>query len=657
MAADALLPTVRDPVAGEAVRFPDGALTYEQLHSAATAVAARAAGLSRLAVWTEPCVETCVAVVGGLLSGAALVPLNPRLGARELAHVLGDSAPDALLAPEGVELPEPLAALPRIPVGGEAADASPPAEAAPEAPGLIIYTSGTTGPPKGVVLARRALAANLDALAAAWEWTAGDVLVHGLPLFHAHGLVLGLLGPLRIGGRLRHLGRFSVEGVCGELADGATMLFGVPTMYHRLAEAAEGGDGVARALGSARLLVSGSAPLPVRDHERIRQATGQRIAERYGLTETLMNCAATAAGPRRAGYVGPPLPGVEVRLVDESGVDVTGADDETIGEIVVRGPNLFSEYLNRPDVTAAAVRDGWFWTGDLATRAPDGAIRILGRRATDLIKTGGYKVGAGEIEAALLEHPGVEEVAVTGEPDDDLGERVVAWIVPRGPAPPERELADHVAALLAPHKRPRAVHYLDALPRNELGKVRKTELAVAEAPPGRVLALGSLTPTLAPGAFVAAGALLVGDVRLGPRSSVWYGSVLRADNDRIEVGEDSNLQDGCIVHADPGEPVTIGDRVTVGHGAIVHAAHIESDTLIGMGAIVLNGARVGAGSIVAAGAVVRPGTDVPPGSLVAGVPAQIRRPTTETERADIAANHAEYVAQAARHRTAREARV
>ena len=153
------------------------------------------------------------------------------------------------------------------------------------------------------------------------------------------------------------------------------------------------------------------------------------------------------------------------------------SDDETIGEVAVRGPNLFSGYLNRPDATSEALRDGWFFTGDIATRAPDGYWRIVGRRSTDLIKTGGYKVGAGEVEVALLEHPAVREVAVTGAPDDDLGERIVAWVVPEGEAPAERELSDHVAAELAPHKRPREIRFLDALPRNAMGKVVKARLS------------------------------------------------------------------------------------------------------------------------------------------------------------------------------------
>jgi malonyl-CoA/methylmalonyl-CoA synthetase len=255
-------------------------------------------------------------------------------------------------------------------------------------------------------------------------------------------------------------------------------MFGVPTMYHRLAADAENDPDIARAVGDARVLISGSAALPATEHARIEKLTGHRIVERYGMSETLMNTAVRVDGERRPGTVGLPLPGVDLRLVDDDGAVLDVSDDETVGEIQVRGPNLFLEYLNRPDATAEVMRDGgWFATGDMATRADDGYIRIVGRRATDLIKSGGYKIGAGEIEGALLEHPGVAEAAVTGEPDDDLGERIVAWVVPAdGEKPGERELADHVARLLTPHKRPRAVRYLDELPRNAMGKVVKKEL-------------------------------------------------------------------------------------------------------------------------------------------------------------------------------------
>ncbi|MFE9177712.1 acyl-CoA synthetase [Streptomyces sp. NPDC007126] len=462
-----------------ALRFGERSLTYAELAAAAGATAGRIGGAGRVAVWATPAMETAVAVVAALLAGVAAVPLNPKSGDKELAHILTDSAPSLVLAPPDAQLPPALGALERVDVDVRARGSVPEDRADEGDPALVVYTSGTTGPPKGAVIPRRALATTLDALADAWQWTGDDVLVQGLPLFHVHGLVLGVLGPLRRGGSVRHLGRFSTEGAARELNDGATMLFGVPTMYHRIAETLPGDPELAKALAGARLLVSGSAALPVHDHERIAAATGRRVIERYGMTETLMNTSVRADGEPRAGTVGVPLPGVELRLVEEDGTPIAELDGESVGEIQVRGPNLFTEYLNRPDATAAAfTADGFFRTGDMAVRDPDGSVRIVGRKATDLIKSGGYKIGAGEIENALLEHPAVREAAVTGEPDPDLGERIVAWIVPADPAAPPAldELADHVAGRLAPHKRPRVVRHLDALPRNDMGKIMKRAL-------------------------------------------------------------------------------------------------------------------------------------------------------------------------------------
>jgi malonyl-CoA/methylmalonyl-CoA synthetase len=472
-----LFEALNEPTDRIALRFGDRTLTYAQLRDAASDVARTVSGSARVAVWALPALETCAGVVGALLAGVPVVPINPKSGERELAHILSDSDPDLILCAPGTELPPAAAERPRVDVDLQGRAGEIPPEPPEEAPAIVIYTSGTTGPPKGAVLPRRSIASNLDALAEAWEWTDADVVAHALPLFHVHGLILGTLGPIRRGGGTHHLGRFSSPAVADALTGDATMVFAVPTMYHRLAEDAEADPELGRALGGARLLVSGSAALPAAEHERLERLTGQRVVERYGMTETLMNTAIRASGDRRAGYVGPPLSGIEIRLIDDDGNTIETADDETIGEIAVRGPNLFLEYLNRPDATAETVRDGWFHTGDLATRAKDGYIRIVGRRATDLIKSGGFKIGAGEIEGALLEHPDVQEVAVTGEPDADLGERIVAWVVPRpGSSPPDRELIDHVAGMLTPHKRPRVVNFVDELPRNEMGKVQKKRL-------------------------------------------------------------------------------------------------------------------------------------------------------------------------------------
>jgi malonyl-CoA/methylmalonyl-CoA synthetase len=462
----------------EALRFGGEAITYAELARAAGGLATRLDGATRAAVLATPTLDTCVAVVGTLAAGAAVVPINPASTDPEIEHVLGDSEPEVVIASDDQSLPQMLATRPRVTPRGSSGAYSEAAAGNSECTAMIIYTSGTTGLPKGVQIPHRAIATNLDALFHTWAWTPDDRLAHALPLFHVHGLVLGTLGPLRLGGRVQHVGRFSPDAVAAALRDNATMMFGVPTMYHRLGDAAEQDGSVADALAGARLLVSGSAALPAVEHQRLERLTGQKIVERYGMTETLMNTAVRADGERRPGYVGLPVPGVDLRLLGDDGREVDPGDETTIGEIAVRGPNLFTGYLNRPDATVEAMRDGWFFTGDLATRALDGYVRIVGRRSTDLIKSAGYKIGAGEVEGALLEHEAVAEVAVKGVPDDDLGERVVAWVVvSSGSGPSADELMAHTAVLLAHHKCPREIRFVEELPRNAMGKVIKKELA------------------------------------------------------------------------------------------------------------------------------------------------------------------------------------
>jgi len=481
LAVHPLLPDLGGRDSRAAIHLGGATASHADLDRAARAHAARLAAEGvragdRVAVWATHELGTLAAVVGNALAGIATVPLNPALGEGELAHVLRDAAPRLVLAAD----PAPF--RPRTPrVAAVALDGPAPAvagEPAPDDPLLVLYTSGTTGAPKGAVITHRNAAFDLDAVADAWSWTARDVLVHALPLFHAHGLVLGVLGVLRVGCALRLLPRFAPEAIAAAMEAGGTMLFGVPTMYHRLAEHCEATPADARRLARARLLVSGSAGLPVRENDRLFRLFGQRVVERYGLTETLMNTAARHDGPRTPGTVGPPLPGVALRLVDDERRPIAGGPD-ALGEVAVKGPNVFSGYLNRPDATAQAMdAEGFFYTGDIAAVTAGGEVKIVGRRATDLIKTGGFKVGAGEVEAALLEHPSVREAAVIGAPDDDLGERIVAFVVAApGAAPRPEELADHVARLLAPHKRPRTVRLVEALPRNAMGKVLKKQLA------------------------------------------------------------------------------------------------------------------------------------------------------------------------------------
>jgi fatty acid CoA ligase FadD36 len=440
---------------------------WEQLAGRADALADRFDGASMVAVPGTATLDTLVAVVAGLRCGVPIVPVPADAGPVERAHVLRDSRAELVVG----EPDWPDVGLPRIAVPTTGA---PRAEATldPEAPAIVMYTSGTTGMPKGAVIPRRAIVAGLDGLAEAWGWTSADTLCHGLPLFHVHGLILGMLGPLRVGARLVHTGRPTPELYAAAARDrGATMFFGVPTVWSRIAA-----DPVAaRELASARVLVSGSAALPIPVFEQLAALTGHAPLERYGMTETLITLSTRHDGERRPGWVGVPIAGVATRLVGDDGAPVAH-DGESIGGLEVRGATLFSGYLRQPERTAAEYSpDGWWRTGDAAAIDAHGFHRIAGRASIDIIKCGGYKVGAGEVETALLGHPAVAEAAVLGLPDADLGERIVAFVVPAAEVS-ERALVEHVAAALSNHKRPREIRFVDRLPRNAMGKVQKALL-------------------------------------------------------------------------------------------------------------------------------------------------------------------------------------
>jgi len=450
---------------GGAVTVDGESVSWTDLAGRADSLAADIAGAAVVAVPGMPTLDTVVAIVAGLRAGVPVVPVPADAGPMERRHILSDSG--AAVIAGSPDWPE--SSLPRVPVptGGEPWGWNAIGDAAPA---LIMYTSGTTGPPKGAVLSRAAVAADLDGLADAWAWTADDTLVHGLPLFHVHGLVLGVLGALRVGSRLIHTGRPSPERYATAAGHGGSLFFGVPTVWSRLVAEPEH----AAALSTARMLVSGSAPLPVPVFERLRSLTGHEPIERYGMTETLITTSTRHDGERRPGHVGVPITGVESRLRSDDGGDVSH-DGNTIGGLQIRGATMFDGYLNLAQKTAESYTpDGWFVTGDSATIGPDGMHRIVGRSSIDIIKCGGYKVGAGEVESALMSHPSVAEVAVVGMPDDDLGERIVAFVVGERVEP--KVLIDHVATLLSVHKRPREIRVVDSLPRNAMGKVQKTLL-------------------------------------------------------------------------------------------------------------------------------------------------------------------------------------
>jgi malonyl-CoA/methylmalonyl-CoA synthetase len=347
-------------------------------------------------------------------------------------------------------------------------------------PAFMLYTSGTTGKPKGVVLTHANVEAWLRSLTAAWRWTRDDRTLLVLPLHHVHGLANVVLSALWSGAVCEVLPRFDASAVWSRLASGDVSVFtAVPTIYHRLIEAWDQSPEdvrIARSAGArrVRLMMSGSAALPVPTLERWREISGHTLLERYGMTEIGMALANPLNGDRRPGHVGRPLPGVEARLVDESGAAV---DAGVVGEIEVRGPGVFKEYWNRPDETRAAFHDDWFRTGDVAV-LDAGDYRILGRRSVDIIKTGGYKVSALEIEEVLRAHPAIAECAVVAVQDERWGERICAAVeLAAARTLALAELQAWLEPRLAPYKIPKALKCVPSLPRNAMGKVMKPHVA------------------------------------------------------------------------------------------------------------------------------------------------------------------------------------
>ena len=345
---------------------------------------------------------------------------------------------------------------------------------------MILYTSGTTSKPKGVVTTHEQISSQIQCLIDAWEWKSDDEILHVLPLHHTHGIVNVLLCALWAGAACRMLPGFDASRVWQEFEQHPLTLFmAVPTIYTRLIrywdEATEPEKNrLTEACKKFRLMVSGSAALPVSVLEKWRQISGHTLLERYGMTEIGMALSNPLRGERRPGSVGKPLPGVELRLVDEG--DQVILEENVAGEIQVKGPNVFQEYWKKPEATNSAFKAGWFCTGDTAV-LEDGYYRILGRNSVDIIKTGGYKVSALEIEEALRMHPSILECAVVGVEDEDWGERVCVGIVCQGAEDLSLEaLRTWAKQRLAIYKIPSRMILLNDLPRNALGKVTKPAL-------------------------------------------------------------------------------------------------------------------------------------------------------------------------------------
>ena len=445
-----------------------GWITRDDLAQRTKAAAGRlyGAGLrkgDRVILSAAASVDLVVAHVAALRLGLIVVPVNGAYQQAELAHIVGDADPRAAVVdkPEWVRwlaelAPEMTVVSPRLDL--EEATAPSLDQLSSGDPALLGYTSGTTGVPKGAVLTHGNLLAGAESVRIAWRWTPDDRLVLALPLFHMHGLGVGLHGTLLTGASAVLLDGFSPDAVLDAAqAHNATLFFGVPTMYTRLAQSPRVGE-----LASLRLCVAGSAPLSADLHRRLEEAAGVRVLERYGMTETIMLVSNPYDEERRAGTVGFPLPGVELRLAPDS------------GEVLVRGPNVFAGYWRRPDATEEAFdQDRWFRTGDLGEFDQAGYLKLRGR-AKELVISGGLNVYPREVEDALRSHPEVDDVAITGTPDEEWGELVTAWVVPTpGQAPKLTDLRSHLEGVCADFKHPRLLHLVDELPRNALGKVQK----------------------------------------------------------------------------------------------------------------------------------------------------------------------------------------
>jgi malonyl-CoA/methylmalonyl-CoA synthetase len=481
-----------------AVVAPEGTFTYAQLLDASARVAAAlldgAADLAEARVaFLAPPGWDYVAVQWGIWrAGGIAVPLAVSHPPAELEYVIQDADAAIVVAHAGfADVLRPLARADgrRFIATADALAAAPGAlpEVAEGRRAMIVYTSGTTGRPKGAVTTHATLRAQVTSLVQAWAWTADERTLLVLPLHHVHGIVNVLACALWSGAACEIAPRFDADETWRAIESGRLTLFmAVPTVYARLIAAFDGAEPERRARMSAgcramRLMVSGSAALPVRTLERWREISGHVLLERYGMTEIGMALGNPLHGARRPGFVGVPFPGVEARLVDEDGAPV---EPGTPGEVEIRGPTVFLEYWRRPEATAQTFRDGWFRTGDVGV-VEDGFYRLLGRRSVDIIKTGGFKVSALEIEEVLRTHPLIGECAVVGVADEEWGERVCAAVETAPDADLSLEaLQAWARGHLAPYKLPRALRRVDALPRNAMGKVVKPDVARLFAEPG-----------------------------------------------------------------------------------------------------------------------------------------------------------------------------
>ena len=471
---------------------PDGTeISGEALYalSGQIANALRDAGVApgdRVAMQCEKSVEALALYLACLRLGALFLPLNTAYMPAEMDYFIGDAEPTVVVS--SIKAAEQMAPICKTHQAqlftlGENADGTlleaamtaspdcPVAERGGDDLAAILYTSGTTGRSKGAMLSHKNLLSNAESLTQAWRFTSQDRLLHALPIFHAHGLFVAINVALNVGASMIFLPKFDIDVVMDKIGEATTMM-GVPTFYTRmLADERCKPEN----LGHMRLFISGSAPLLAETHREFEAKTGQRILERYGMTETTMSTSNPYDGERRAGTVGFPLPNIELRVVDPETGDNLPTDE--IGNLEVRGPNVFQGYWRMPEKTAEEFRDdGFFITGDIAKIDQDGYITIIGR-SKDLVISGGYNVYPKEVESEIDELDGVNESAIIGVPHPDFGEAVVAVVVANeGMTLTEAQITAPLQQRLAKFKCPKRVFFVDALPRNTMGKVQKNEL-------------------------------------------------------------------------------------------------------------------------------------------------------------------------------------
>jgi long-chain acyl-CoA synthetase len=412
----------------------------------------------RLAIAADNITDTVIGILAGLKTGAAITPLNPRLNESDKNAVL------AVLKTARV--------IEHMPPG----ETSFPAVATTDdTPSIILFTSGSTGAPKGVVLSQRALTAGMDLwVNAALQLRGDDVVISVLPLAHSYGLFGTLLSPLLLGATSVLVPRFSPEAVVAAIDQhGATIFSGVATMFRRMLDS---GHLDREVLSNLRFCTSGAAPCPWELAEEWREATGTRIVRGYGMSELFRPiCFSPDDTLEIPESIGHAPAGVALKLVDDKGLEI-GADPDAVGELWINSATCMTEYVDRPEDTAAVLQDGWFKTGDLARITREGLVCIVGRKK-EIILRGGYTIAAGEIEAALVAHPEVAEAAVIAVPDRELGEEVCAYVAFRpGANVPEEELVAFCKDRLSSYKYPRIFHFVDELPKNATGKIDKTKL-------------------------------------------------------------------------------------------------------------------------------------------------------------------------------------